>query len=174
MWIALGRMLFAGLRIWLGWQWLGAGLHKVGAPAWTGEMAGTAVAGFAKGALAKAVGESAAVPGWYAMFLERWVIPHAPLFGHLVAYGELLVGIGLILGAFTGFAAIAGAWMNVNFMLAGAAGTNPILFAAAAAILAGLSLAQHYGIDAYLRPRVEGAARVGIHRLRLAWAKASS
>src|SRR5690606_32166609 len=99
------RLLFGAVRVWLGWQWLQAGLHKVGAPAWTGEDAGTAVARFVNGALAKAAGENPVVQGWYASFLERFVVPNTKLFGHLVAYGELLVGIGLILGAFTGFAA---------------------------------------------------------------------
>jgi hypothetical protein len=34
-----------------------------------------------------------------------------------VAYGELLIGIALIGGAFVGIAAFFGAFMNFNFML---------------------------------------------------------
>src|SRR5690606_40540407 len=108
------RLLFGVVRVWLGWQWLQAGIHKVGAPAWTGENAGAAVAGFVNGAIAKAAGENPVVQGWYASFLENFVLPNTKLFGYLVAYGEVLVGIGLILGAFTGFAALAGAFMNLR------------------------------------------------------------
>ena len=39
----------------------------------------------------------------------------------LVAVGELLIGVGLILGVFTGIAAFFGAFMNWNFMMAGTA-----------------------------------------------------
>ncbi len=46
------RLLFGVVRVWLGWQWLQAGIHKVGAPAWTGER-GAAVAGFVNGAIVK-------------------------------------------------------------------------------------------------------------------------
>ena len=43
-----------------------------------------------------------------------------------VAYGELLIGFALILGAFTGIAAFFGGFMNWNFMMADPASTNPI------------------------------------------------
>ena len=91
------------MRVWLGWQWLDAGLRKVsGRRMDERTAAGAAVAGFANGAIAKAAGENPVVQGWYANFLEAWVLPNSKFFGYLVAYGEVLVGIGLILGAFTG------------------------------------------------------------------------
>lgn len=170
----LKRLLFGAVRVWLGWQWLEAGLHKVGAAAWTGENAGAAVAGFARGAIAKSVGESPVVQGWYANFLEGFVLPNSTLFGYLVAYGEVLVGIGLILGAFTGFAALAGALMNLNFMLAGTLSSNPILYTAAFIVIAGVNYAEYYGLDTYLRPRVEHAASAGVKKLKMRFAKESA
>jgi DoxX. len=172
--LTLKRLLFGVVRVWLGWQWLQAGIHKVGAPAWTGENAGAAVAGFVNGAIAKAAGENPVVQGWYANFLESWVLPNTKLFGYLVAYGELLVGIGLIIGAFTGFAALAGALMNLNFMLAGTLSTNPILYTAAFVVLAGINYAEYYGLDTYLRPRVEHAASAGVKKLKMRFAKESA
>lgn len=172
--LTLKRLLFGVVRVWLGWQWLQAGIHKVGAPAWTGENAGAAVAGFVNGAIAKAAGENPVVQGWYANFLESWVLPNTKLFGYLVAYGELLVGIGLIIGAFTGFAALAGALMNLNFMLAGTLSTNPILYTAAFVVLAGINYAEYYGLDTYLRPRVEHAASEGVKKLKMRFAKESA
>lgn len=164
--LTIKRVLFSLLRIWLGIQWLEAGLHKVGVPSWTGEQAGAAVAGFARGAIAKAVGENPAVQPWFADFLESIVIPNAKLFAYLVAWGEVLAGIGLILGAFTGFAAVAAAFMNMMFLLSGTTSTNPILYTAAIVVLAGLSHAQYFGLDYILRPKVEEAAGEGIKRLR--------
>jgi thiosulfate dehydrogenase [quinone] large subunit len=46
----------------------------------------------------------------------------------LIAYGEVLIGIALIVGAFVGIAAFFGAFLNWNFVMAGAASTNAVLF----------------------------------------------
>lgn len=167
MYLTIKRILFTALRVWLGFQWLDAGIGKVGSPAWTGANAGAAVTGFAQGAIAKAAGESPTVQAWYAGFLESFVVPNAGLFGYLVAWGEVLVGLGLIVGAFTGFAAVAGALMNLNFMLAGTLSSNPVLYTASVVLLFGLAYAQYYGVDAYLRPRVDQAAQERIERIRM-------
>lgn len=160
------RVLFSLLRVWLGIQWLQAGIGKVGAPAWTGENAGAAVAGFANGAIAKAAGENPTVQSWFAGFMEAAVLPNATLFGYLVAYGEVLAGVGLILGIFTGFAAAGAALMNLSFLLAGTLSTNPILYTAAFLVLIGLKYAQYYGVDAVMRPKVEMAAEESIKKVR--------
>lgn len=160
------RVLFSFVRVWLGVQWFEAGMHKVGAPAWTGDQAGVAVTGFVKGAIAKATGENPAVQSWFAEMLEGAVVPNATLFSYMVAYGELLAGLGLILGVFTGFAALGGALMNLSFMLAGTTSTNPIMYTAGIIVLATLTYAQYYGFDTVLRPRVESAAEEGIKRVR--------
>ena len=56
--------------------------------------------------------------GWYKDFLQDTVLPHAKLFATLQAYGEVAVGIGLVLGLFTGLAALIGLVLAVNFGLA--------------------------------------------------------
>ena len=48
-------------------------------------------------------------------------------FAKLVAYGELLIGIALIIGAFTGIAALFGGVMNWNYIMAGSASTAAIM-----------------------------------------------
>ena len=140
------------LRVWLGWQWLEAGLNKVGNPAWTGDQAGAAVAGFLKGALAKTTGEHPDVPAWYAWFIERVALPNAPLFGHLVAYGEVLIGVALILGLFTGIAAFAGSFMNANFLFAGTVSMNPVMFIVATWLVLAWRVAGWYGVDRWALP----------------------
>lgn len=72
----------------------------------------------------------------------------------LIAYGELLIGIALVLGLFTGIAAFFGGFLNWNFMMAGTASTNPVLFALAVLLILGWKVAGYIGVDYYLLPRL--------------------
>ncbi|MFK7603611.1 DoxX family membrane protein [Deinococcus sp. SM5_A1] len=95
---------------------------------WVGEKAGAAVSGFLTGALAKTGGDHPDVSGWYAWFLQHVALPNAAAFSYLVAYGEVLVGVALIVGLFTGIAAFFGGVMNASYLVAGTISTNPLLF----------------------------------------------
>jgi len=53
--------------------------------------------------------------GFFRPFLEGVVLPNAGLFAFLVAWGELLVGIALVIGLATRYAAVAGALMVAAF-----------------------------------------------------------
>lgn len=139
------------IRLYLGYVWLMAGWHKVFDDAWTGSKAGAAVSGFVQGALAKAE-EGGDVSGWYASFLENVVLPNAKLFSYLVAYGEVLVGLGLIVGLLTGVAAFFGGLMNVSFLFAGTLSTNPLLFVLATWIVLAWKVAGWYGLDRWVLP----------------------
>ena len=55
---------------------------------------------------------------WYKHFLENTVLPHAPLFATLQAHGEVVVGIGLMLGLLTGLTAAIGLFLALNYGLA--------------------------------------------------------
>lgn len=134
------------IRLYLGYAWLTAGWNKVTSSAWVGEDAGAALTGFVHGALGKAA-EGKDVAGWYASFLEGAVLPHAQLFSYFVAFGELLVGLGLILGLLTGIAAFFGAFMNASFLFAGTLSTNPLLFILATWIVLAWKVAGWYGLD---------------------------
>src|SRR3989344_5455608 len=119
--------LWTVVRVYVGWQWLHAGWGKVTNPAWVGSDAGSAVTGFLNGALAKTSGAHPDVSGWYAGFIQSVALPNASLISYLVTYGEILVGVALILGIFTGIAAFFGTFMNLNFLFAGTVSTNPFL-----------------------------------------------
>ena len=54
---------------------------------------------------------------WYKSFLVNVVVPHKELFGTLVMYGEILVGICLIIGLLTRFSAGVGIFMLANYLL---------------------------------------------------------
>lgn len=143
------------VRLYLGYEWLTAGWSKVageGAPAWTGANAGAAVTGFAQGALAKTGGDHPDVTGWYGWILENIVIPNAGIFGWLVAYGEVLVGIALIAGALTGIAAFFGIIMNANYLLAGTVSSNPILIILGTLLVLAWRNAGWIGLDRWLLP----------------------
>jgi thiosulfate dehydrogenase [quinone] large subunit len=56
--------------------------------------------------------------GWYKDFLEHTVLPQAPLFATLQTYGEVAVGIGLVLGLLTGLTVLVGLFLALNYGLA--------------------------------------------------------
>lgn len=134
------------IRVYLGYAWITAGWGKATSDNWTGENAGAALTGFVKGAVAKST-EGKDVSGWYASFLESSVLPNAKLFSYMVAYGEVLVGLGLILGLLTGIAAFFGSFMNAAFLFAGTVSTNPLLFILATWLVLGWKVAGWYGLD---------------------------
>ena len=155
----IARFLFADVRFswfWLivrvytGWQWLTAGWEKVQDPTWVGAQGGTALTSFVNSALSKATGAHPSVQSWYASFLQNFVLPNAPAFGVVVAFGELLVGIALILGFFTGIAAFFGGFMNVNYLLAGTVSTNPFLFVFATWLVLAWKTAGWLGLDHWI------------------------
>ena len=142
------------LRLWLGYEWLLHAWGKLSDPAWIGSEAGAAVSGFAQGALQQTTGEFPQVTGWYAGFLENVVMPNATLFSYLVVFGEILVGVGLIFGLFTGIAAFFGGFMNASFIFAGTAGANPLMFIVAILIMAAWRVAGYWGLDRWALPAI--------------------
>lgn len=140
-------VLWTIIRVWLGIQWLEAGYHKV--------ADGFDASGFLKGAIAKAGGDHPAVQGWYATFLKDFALPNIDIINFLVPAGEVLVGIGLILGAATIPALLAGAFMNLNFLLAGTTSTNPILYTVAMILLATGAASYYYGVDRFAVPFIK-------------------
>jgi len=150
------------VRLYVGLTWFQSGVGKLTSPAWTGNQAGTAITGFVQGALAQTGGEHPQVQGWYASFLETIVLPNAATWGRLIAAGETLVGAALILGMFTGIAAFFAAFMNVNFLLAGAVSTNPILLLLAILLILAWKTAGWWGLDRWLLPALGTPWRPGL------------
>ena len=73
-------------------------------------------------------------------------------FSYVIVFGELAVGIGLILGAFVGLAAAGGLLMNLAFMLAGTTSTNPALAMLGMLLILAWKNAGYIGLDRYLLP----------------------
>lgn len=142
------------VRLWLGYKWIDASMHKISNPAWT--QTGEAVKGFWTNAvLIPETGKAAISFDWYRSFLNMMLDMEAyRVFGPLIAYGELLIGIALIVGLFTGIAAFFGGFLNWNFMMSGAASTNPVLFALAVLLVLAWKVAGYIGLDYFALPLV--------------------
>ncbi len=125
----------------------GCRLGKDPEPSLVGSGAGGALRGFVNGALQKTSGDHPDVTGWYAGFLQSFVLPNATLWANMVALGEVLVGIGLILGALTGVAAFFGTVMNANYLLPGTLSTNPLLFILGTWLVLAWRVAGWWGLD---------------------------
>ncbi len=140
-------LLWLPIRIWLGWQWISASEHKIGDPAWV--KTGEALKGFWMGAVKiPDTGKPAIAFDWYRSFLQMMLNAQAyTWFAKLVAYGELLIGIALIIGAFTGIAAFFGAFMNWNYIMAGTASTNPLLLVIGIGLILAWKVSGYIGAD---------------------------
>lgn len=148
------------LRVYLGYQWISAVEHKITDPAWT--QTGAALKGFWLNAL-KTDPKPVIAFDWYRQFIQFMLDSQAYVwFAKLVVAGELLVGVALILGAFTGIAAFFGGFMNWNFMMAGSASTNPLLFTVAVVLILAWKTAGYYGLDRFLLPLLGTPWKPGI------------
>ncbi len=143
--------LWLGARLYVGYEWFDAGRHKLVDGEW---MAGSGLSSYWERAVA--LPENGRPPityDWYRDFIQGLLDGgHATWFAPFVAWGELLVGIALVAGALVGVAAFFGALMNMSFMLAGSASTNPVLFTLAIALILAWKVAGYIGVDRVLLP----------------------
>lgn len=147
-------LVWLPIRLFLGFAWLEAGLHKATSPGWLD--GGSALAGFWQAAVAVPdQGKAAITYDWYRNFLNFLLANDAyTWFAPLIVAGEICVGLGLLFGVLTGFAAFFGAFMNMSFLLAGSASTNPIMFTLAIGVVLAWKVAGYIGIDRWLLPKL--------------------
>lgn len=147
---AKGSWIWLAIRLYVGYQWATAGWGKL-----TGAKPFDATA-FLKGAAAKAVATGGAKPvvqAWWGDFLNSFAIPNARLFNIMIPWGELLVGLALILGFATIFAAVMGMVMNFSFLLSGTVSSNPnYLILEFILVALGGACAGYIGVDYWFRP----------------------
>jgi thiosulfate dehydrogenase (quinone) large subunit len=82
-------------------------------------------------------------------------------FSWVIMLGEVLVGIALILGLFVGIAAFFGAFLNWNFMMAGTASTNPLMFTITILLILAWKVAGYWGLDRWVLPALGTPWRPG-------------
>lgn len=130
-----------------------SGLGKLSNPAWT--QTGAALKGFWERAVAvpAAPARPAIAFDWYRTIIQTLLDGgHFIWFAKLVTAAELLIGVALILGLFTGIAAFFGGFMNWNFMMAGTASINPLLFVLAILLILAWKAAGWWGLDRWALP----------------------
>src|ERR1700722_2889863 len=100
--------ILAGLRMYLGLFWLIYGTSKLNTFWLT-----------ANGQFRDTVQDMYAhTSGPYHAFVQTIVLPNVLLFSYLIAIGETLCGIALLLGLFTRAGAIGGMFLTLNYWLA--------------------------------------------------------
>jgi thiosulfate dehydrogenase (quinone) large subunit len=154
-------LLWLPIRLFVGFAWLEGGLHKLfpeGKAMGAGWLdGGTSLLSYWERAVAipEPPGRAAITFEWYRDFLNFLIANDAQVwFGWLIVFGEIAVGLGLVFGILTGFAAFFGAFMNMSFLLAGSASTNPVLFTLAIGLILAWRVAGYYGVDRWLLPRL--------------------
>lgn len=147
-------ILWLPIRLWLGWQWIEAGLHKVTDAAWM--QSGVALKGFWTGAIQiPAEGRPPIAYAWYREFLQTMLDAQAyTWFAKLIAVGEVVIGVALIAGIFVGLTAFFAGFMNWNFIMAGAASVNGAFFAISVLLVLAWKIAGYIGLDYFLLPRI--------------------
>ncbi len=147
-------ILWLAVRIWLGYQWIEASLHKLSSPDWM--QTGNALKGFWMGAVQiPAEGRPAIAYDWYRNFLQFMLDAQAyTWFAKVVAVSEFLFGVLLIAGIFVGATALLSGFMNWNFIMAGSASVNGVFFGLAVLLVLAWKIAGYIGADYFLLPRV--------------------
>ena len=119
--------------------------------------------GFATaGVTGSTAGKGGASYGWWAAFLHDFVVPNASWIAKVVTLSELVIGLLLILGLFTGLAAVAGLSLNLVYMFTGSAGVNPAYAIVAVFLILAWRNAGYLGLDGFALPM----ARARLHRGR--------
>ncbi len=105
------------LRVFCGYYFLATGIFKFLAPAYQ-------LPGYSKIIQdATAINPSAG----YKAFLTNWVIPNIEFFRFLNVFGELAMGLALVLGLFTRLAALVGIFALYNYWFTlGVMGATPV------------------------------------------------
>lgn len=140
------------IRVLIGLSWLQSGVGKLGNPAWM--ETGAALQGFWNNAVAiPEAGKPPIAFDWYRGFIQGMLDSGSYVwFAKLVAIGETMIGVALVLGAFVGVAALFAAFMNWNFVMAGAASSNALMGLGAVLLVLAWKNAGYYGLDYFLLP----------------------
>jgi len=154
--LLMGNVYFAliwlPLRLFVGREWFSSGAEKITDPAWVG--GGEALRAFwAKAVVVPESGRPPITFEWYRNFLQ-YMLDNGwyTWFAKIIAWGEFLVAVGLVLGALAGLAAFFGIFMNFSYLLAGSASTNPVLFTIGIFLVMAWSVAGYWGLDRWLLP----------------------
>jgi uncharacterized membrane protein YphA (DoxX/SURF4 family) len=143
--------VLAVLRIYTGAFWLMHGLGKITSPDW-------AVRGGGMSSMLQDMTSHSS--GAYHDFVIGVVLPNIGIFGTLVAWGETLTGVSLLLGLLTRLGGAVGAFLALNYLLAKGGFTSPFPYSGLDAAAIALSVINAFlptglvaGIDGLIAAR---------------------
>lgn len=143
---------YLGIRLFLAYQWIHSGWGKVRDDAWMD--GGAALQAYWTRAVA--VPEQGRPPITYPAYrsLIQYMLDNEwySWFAKVIAVGELLIGIGLLVGGLTAIAAVFGLLLNFSFIFAGSTSSNPTMIILGALIIYGWRTAGWWGLDRFLLP----------------------
>src|SRR5215208_3080902 len=150
----IASWFWLAVRLYVGYNFLTSGWGKFTGGKWL-DGTGSSILPFWQNAVK--VPDAPAKPAitfdWYRGFLQFMIDTNAaPWFSYVIVFGEIAVGLGLIVGAFVGLAAAGGLLMNRAFMLAGTTSTNPVMAILAVLLILAWKNAGYIGLDRYLLP----------------------
>jgi thiosulfate dehydrogenase (quinone) large subunit len=143
--------LWLVVRLYVGYAFLTGGWGKFTGGKWL-DGTGDSILPFWQNAVnIPEQGKPAITFDWYRGFLQFLIdIDAAPWFTYIIVFGEIAVGVGLIVGAFVGLAAAGGLLMNMAFLLAGTTSTNPVMAILAILLILAWKNAGYIGLDFFL------------------------
>jgi thiosulfate dehydrogenase [quinone] large subunit len=155
------------VRLYLGYEWLQAGWEKVTGSDEAWKFTFTDDSWLRTGAGLRGFIEHAALPqaaqgphsavnyGWYTSFLQ-WMDKPGPsdAMAKVISLGEVVIGVLLILGLFTGIAAFFAGLLTMSFGLAGVAGVNPVFFLLEVLLILAWRNAGYIGLDRWVLPKL--------------------
>jgi thiosulfate dehydrogenase (quinone) large subunit len=151
------------LRLFIAFGWLRAASEKTLNPAWFDGSTLEAV-------LNAQLGGNHVVFPAYAWLISNVFLPGAPLLAWTVLIGQIMVGLGLMFGAFSRAALLGALFMNLNFIAAGMPSPS-VFYVVIEILLLASSAGRVFGLDgmahqnAMLRSLVQPAQRrLGRHR----------
>jgi thiosulfate dehydrogenase [quinone] large subunit len=153
------RYALLPLRIFLGVTFIYAGLDKLTDSAFMKDAGSGSI-----GDMMRAVRDSSAIPALVDLSLKNPVG-----FGYAIAFGELVVGIGTLLGLFARLAALGGTLISLSLWLTVSWASDPYyygndlpyMFCWVPLVLAG---APYWSLDAVIRGRRRGRGQAGAWR----------
>jgi thiosulfate dehydrogenase [quinone] large subunit len=156
------------VRVLIGAVWLNGGIEKLLNPDFPRQFADSLAAG----------GFVSQAPPFFQGFMRGYVIPNAELFAQLMRAGELTLGIALILGLLTNFAAIGSVVLSVMILLSqGGVGlgtglgtpeflTMNVLIALVSVVILFSPAAKAFSVDSRLARRSPGLSTLLTNRRR--------
>ncbi|WP_079084394.1 DoxX family protein [Streptomyces longwoodensis] len=112
------RYALVPLRVFLGVTFIYAGLDKLTSSSFMKDSGAGSI-----GETMRAVRDSSAIPA-----LVDFALKNPPAFGYAMAFGELAVGIGTLLGLFSRLAALGGALISLSLWLTVSWASDPYYY----------------------------------------------